>query len=102
MARVRENIVTTGLSGKIGNLVFRTRGKKTSVYIMSPRKSPPSEKQKLAQQQFSEAVAQARHSLSTTGERLRFEEMARREGKESAYSAAVSYYYRQIRGKIEG
>jgi hypothetical protein len=33
MATVTNNIVTTGLSGKVGNLVFRRRGNKTTAYI---------------------------------------------------------------------
>lgn len=94
MATVTNNLATTGLTGKVGNLVFRRRGNKTTVYVQSPRKAPLSEKQKLAQQHFAEAVAKAKHALNDPAERQKFEEMAKTKGKESAYSAAISYFYR--------
>lgn len=95
MATVTNNIVTLGLAGKVGNLVFRRRGNKTTVYVQSPRKAPLSEKQKQAQQQFAGAVAKAKHALNDPAERQRFEELAKTKGKESAYSAAVSYFCKQ-------
>ena len=96
MAIVTNNIVTTGLSGKVGNLVFRRRGNKTTAYIQSPRKVPLSEKQKIAQLHFREAVARAKQALSVETERKEFEKLAKKEGKESAYSAAISYFNKQI------
>lgn len=92
MAIVNKNVVTQGLRGKVGNLIFRKRGKKTTAYVMSPRKTPLSKKQKEAQARFSEAVALARHALEDKTERKRFEKMAIKQGKESAYSMAVSYF----------
>ncbi|HAZ02753.1 MAG: hypothetical protein A2W90_07375 [Bacteroidetes bacterium GWF2_42_66] len=96
MATVTNNIITLGLSGKVGNLVFRRRGNKTTVYIQSPRKAPLSEKQKQAQQRFAEAVALTKQALNDESERRKFEEMAKKEGKESAYSAAIAYFCKQI------
>jgi len=96
MATVVNNLATTGLRGKVGNLVFRRRGNKTTVYIRSPRKAPASENEKQARQHFAEAVALAKQALNNGTERQRFEELAKKEGRESAYSAAVSYYFRQI------
>ena len=92
MATVTNNIVTLGLSGKVGNLVFRRRGNKTTVYVQSPRKAPLSEKQKQAQQRFAEAVSLAKQALSDESGLRKFEELAKKEGKESAYSAAVAYF----------
>jgi len=40
MAKVENNLVTEGLHGKVGNLVFRKRGKKTTVYVLSKKESP--------------------------------------------------------------
>jgi hypothetical protein len=96
MATVINNLATTGLAGKVGNLVFRRRGNKTTVYVRSSRKAPPSENEKRARQHFAEAVARAKQALNNSTERQRFEELAKTEGKESAYSAAISYYFRQI------
>ena len=92
MAKVEGNIVTTGLRGKVGNLVFRRRGNKTTAYILSERKKPLTEKQIQAQLRFRAAVALAKQALSNEKERERFKEMARTQGKESAYSAAVAYF----------
>jgi hypothetical protein len=95
MALVDNNIVTKGLRGKVGNLVFRRRGNKTTVYVLSPRKAPLSEKQQKAKQQFSIAVNMASIALRDKKERKRFEELARQIGKESAYGAAVSYFMKK-------
>ena len=84
MATVTNNIVTTGLTGKVGNLVFRRRGKKTTAYVLSPRKGPLSEKQIEAQIDFREAVVLAKNALSIEAEREQFEKLAKKEGKESA------------------
>jgi hypothetical protein len=82
MATVTNNIVTTGLSGKVGNMVFRRRGNKTTAYIQSPRKVPLSEKQKIAQLHFREAVARTKQALNIDAERKEFEELAKKNGKE--------------------
>ena len=92
MATVTNNIVTLGLSGKVGILVFRRRGDKTTVYVQSSRKTPLSEKQKQAQQRFAKAVSLAKQALSEESGLHKFEELAKKEGKESAYSAAVAYF----------
>jgi uncharacterized membrane protein YfhO len=99
MARVTNNIVTTGLSGKIGNLVFRKRGNKTSVYVLTQRKAPLSEKQKDAQLRFAAAVNQAKATLATNEGKLRFTVLAKEQGRESAYSAAVAYFMNMEKGK---
>jgi hypothetical protein len=96
MAKVEDNLLTLGLRGKVGNLIFRRRGNKTTVYILSDRKTALSEKEKQNRQHFSEAVAQARQAISNETDRQRFEILAKKEGKESAYSAAISYYLKQI------
>jgi len=96
MATVTNNIVTTGLTGKVGNLVFRRRGKKTTAYVQFPRKGPLSEKQIESQIDFRVAVMQAQKALSIDSERDKFKKLAKKEGKESAYSAAVSYFFKQV------
>ncbi|MDX9882495.1 MAG: hypothetical protein RBS73_10550 [Prolixibacteraceae bacterium] len=97
MTKINHNALIALFSGKISNLVFRRRGNKTTAYILSPRKTPLSEKQKAAQQQFSEAVAMAKQALQKESERQKFKELAKKQKKASAYGAAVSYYYKQIR-----
>ena len=88
----QRNIVATGLRGKVGNVVFRKRGNKTTVYVMAPRKGTLSESQKKAQSKFAEAVAKAKQALTDEIQRAFFEELAKQLGKESIYSTAVSYF----------
>ena len=93
MARVgSDNVVVNGLQGKLGNVIFRKRGNKTTVYVMSPRTGTVSEKQKAAQQQFALAVARAKAAIADKEGRAKFEQLARETGKESAYSAAVAFF----------
>ena len=92
MANVGKNVLTQGLHGKVGNVIFRERGKKTMVYVMSPRKAPFSMRQKEAQIRFAGAVRLACEALNDETERKKFAKMAISKGKESAYSAAISYF----------
>lgn len=92
MAKVENNIITKGLRGKVGNLVFRKRGKKTTAYVMSERKKPLTIKQEEAQARFAAAVSLAQKAISNEEGLAHFKEMARKKKKESAYSAAVSYF----------
>ena len=97
MAKVDSNIITTGLRGKVGNIIFRKRGNKTTAYVLSPRKTPFNDNQVSAQQRFAQAVAMARESLQNKDKLKKFTKMARKENKESAYSAAVSYYMKNLK-----
>ena len=65
MAKVEGNIVMEGMRGKIGNIVFRRRGNKTTTYVLSERKKPLTEKQKEAQLRFGAAVTLAKEALSS-------------------------------------
>jgi hypothetical protein len=92
MATYKKNNIIDGLQGKVGDLVFRTRANKTSVYTLSPRKTALSEKQLQAQLRFAIAVKSAKEALLDPTKRKEFEEMAQRLGKTKAFYAAVSFY----------
>ena len=96
IATVKRNTVTIGLTGKVGNLVFRLRGSKTTVYIQFPRKAPLREKQIEAQLKFRVVVARAKAALNSETEREHFKALAKKEGKESTYSSAVANFVKQI------
>ena len=67
MAKVGDNIVTTGLSGKLGNLiVFRNRGGSTIV-AKAPKKKVTewSEAQEQHRLRFQEAVLYAKSIIAT-------------------------------------
>jgi hypothetical protein len=90
MAKVRKNVLTRGLSGKLGNLVvFRNDGGKT---IMSSapgkRTLPLTEAQQMHQQQFKQAVLYAKAVLADPDKKAEYESAAR--NGESAYNMAVA------------
>lgn len=95
MAKVENNIVTTGLSGKLGNIVFRKRGDKTMVYVLSENKTPASAQQKDARKKFGRCVAKAKAALADESEKERFSQLAEKMGKASAYSAAIAYFMQE-------
>jgi hypothetical protein len=92
MGTYTNNSITEGLRGKIGNLVFRQRGNKTTVYELSARKTALSEKQLAAQLRFAEAVQSAKEALLDDTKRKEFADLAKKKGKGSAYTAALSFY----------
>jgi hypothetical protein len=62
------------------------------VYPYTKRKAPLSKKQVDAQLQFSKAVRLAREALASKSERKKFKKIAKRNGHESTYSAAIAYF----------
>jgi hypothetical protein len=99
MTKITHNVLVSLLSGQIGNMVFRKHGNKVTAYFRSPRKNPPTDKEKQARQYFAEAVALAKQALSDEAGRRKFGKLAKKEKKISAYGAAVSYFYKQIRAR---
>jgi hypothetical protein len=71
MAKSKNNVITHGLSGKIGDLlVFRQKGGKTVVAKLPVQSQPASEKQKAQRRRFQQAVLYAKVSTASpeTGE----------------------------------
>lgn len=90
MAKVGDNIVTTGLSGKLGNLiVFRNRGGKTIV-AKAPKKKQTewSEAQEQHRLLFQEAVLYAKNAMSDPTTKEAYQASA--EEGETAYNVAVA------------
>lgn len=93
MAKVGDNMVTTSLSGKLGNLlVFRNRNGKTYV-AKAPRErtGEPSEAQKQHQAKFQEAVIYARGAIADPATKAAYEASA--EGGQNAYNVAVADFF---------
>lgn len=90
MAKVGDNIVTTGLSGKLGNLiVFRNRGGKTIV-AKAPKKKQTewSEAQERHRLKFQEAVLYAKSAIANETTKEAYKASA--EEGETAYNVAVA------------
>ena len=92
MAYVKKNVVTEGLSGKLGNtVVFRQRGGKTIVAVPPEKKKrEPSEAQKNHQRKFREA---SRYAMQATQDPTLREAYARKaKADQSAYNVAMADY----------
>ncbi|MFT3738135.1 MAG: hypothetical protein QM786_05215 [Breznakibacter sp.] len=90
MAKVGDNIVTTGLRGKLGNLiVFRNYGGKTIVSMAPKRKKTQrTETQEKYLQRFKEAVLYAQNAIADKVTKDAYQNSAQ-EGR-SAYNVAVA------------
>ena len=92
MAHVKKNIVTEGLSGKLGNtIVFRNRGGKTIVAVTAEKKKrKPSEAQARQLRNFRQAVAYSQQATQDPALKAAYE--ARAKGGQTAHNVAVADY----------
>jgi hypothetical protein len=88
MAKQKGNVVTHGLSGKIGDLlVFSRRGGQTVVSKVAERTAPPSEKQKEQRKRFQQAVIYAKAATASPEDKAVYE--SAKTGK-TPFNAAVA------------
>ena len=90
MAKVGDNIVTTGLSGKLGDLiVFRIRDGKTIV-SKAPKKGTTEVSEAQGQQRlkFQEAVLYAKSAIADEAQKEKYKASA--ENGQNAYNVAVA------------
>jgi hypothetical protein len=97
MAKVRLDPLFSGISGRMGDLVFRTSKDGQVTVSQRPRKSdtPPSEAQQANRQRFAEASKYASAVLADPVLRTIYEDMAAEEGL-SAFAMARNDY---LKGK---
>jgi len=90
MAEVGKNIVVTGLSGKLGDLiVFRNRGGKTIVsQAPGKREQEPTEAQEQHQLRFQEAILYGKASITDPEKKASYQAAA--EEGQSAFNVAVA------------
>ena len=95
MAKVKKNPILQGLSGRIGNLVFKEYGDKTVVSqrpIHDPKREPtPGEARQRAR--IKEAAAQAKSILNTDEGQRYYQAARQRLGKQSTYHTAVFDFF---------
>ena len=98
MSKVKDNLVTEGLSGKIGGrYCFRNKNGKTILYRIGVRTAEMSEAQLEVQEKFKLAAAQARADLKDATKKAEWEAVAQSSGKYStAFGAAMSHYYNTL------
>jgi hypothetical protein len=95
LAKIKKNIVTSGLSGKLGNdLVFRQVNGQTIV-SSAPVKSEkdPSPAQDAHREKFKEAAIYAKSVMQNAGIKKKYLEEARRRKHNNAFAAAVKDYF---------
>jgi hypothetical protein len=94
MAKSQKNVVTYGLSGKIGDLlVFRQVDGKTIVSKIPQSPTSASEKQKGHRQRFQRATIYGKSALGDPLIKERYEAAAKKKKGSSAYSVAVADFF---------
>jgi hypothetical protein len=100
MAKIKMGPLVMGISGTMGDFVFR-RSKSGEVIISQrPRKSntPPSEAQQANRRRFAEASQYAKAALADPAIREPYEELAAKQGK-SAFAVARTEYLQRFAGR---
>jgi hypothetical protein len=94
MAKARLDPLIIGLSGTIGDFVFRRSKNGETIISKRPRKTstPPTEAQQAQQQRFGEASKYASAALADPVLRAVYEDRAAEEGT-SAFAAARKDYF---------
>jgi hypothetical protein len=96
MAISRNNPLTKGASGMIGNsIVFRTWNGKTYMYNRPSKPKTQSAAQKENRTKFSRAVAFSKKMMAVPEKKAEYTEIAKRENLPNAYTAAVTEYMRK-------
>ncbi|MDR1340484.1 MAG: hypothetical protein LBK58_10595 [Prevotellaceae bacterium] len=94
MVKQKGNVVTHGLSGKIGDLlVFRQRDGQTIVSKIPEQQKNASEKQVELRKRFQQATVYAKIAASTPGVKELYAEAAKKRRGMTAYSVAVADYF---------
>lgn len=95
MSYVKDNLVTEGLAGKLGNrFCFRIINGKTCLYRIGLRSGEQTEAQLEVQEKFKLAAAQARADLKDATKKAEWEAAAQASAKyKTAFGAAMAHYY---------
>lgn len=94
MAKSRNNVITHGLSGKVGDLlIFRQRDGQTVVSKIPERTKELSEKQTETLKRFQQATVYAKAAVSDPGMKERYEEKAKKRKGITAYNVAVADFF---------
>jgi hypothetical protein len=94
MAKSKNNVVTHGLSGKIGDLLlFRQRDGQTIVSKIPEQPKKASEKQVETRKRFQQATIYAKVAMSTPEIKDRYDKKVKDRKGMTAYSIAVADYF---------
>jgi hypothetical protein len=94
MAKSKNNVLTYGLSGKIGDLlVFRQRDGITIVSKMPEQQKAVSEKQKANRERFQQAAIYAKIAVEAAETKDLYSEQAKKRKGITAYNVAVADFF---------
>ncbi|MDR1551916.1 MAG: hypothetical protein LBS69_00415 [Prevotellaceae bacterium] len=94
MAKQKGNVVTYGLSGKIGDLlIFRQRDGKTIVSKIPEQPKTASEKQSQQRKRFQQATIYARAAVAGSQTKELYDAAAKKKQGITAYNVAVADFF---------
>jgi len=93
MSKVETNPIITGLSGKLGNLVFRKKGDRIIMAKAPANNSEPTEKQRTHRGRFMKAASFAKGQLQNPEAKALYDAIAKRKGHDSAFAAAIQDFF---------
>jgi hypothetical protein len=94
MAKQKNNVVTHGLSGKIGDLlIFRQLNGQTVVSKIPEQPKTQSEKQKANQSKFQQATIYAKMATEAPGTKDLYADAAKKKKGITAYNVAVADFF---------
>jgi hypothetical protein len=95
MATIKGNVMMVGISGKLGDIVFRQAGGNTIVSRRPVMKMPPTERQLAQRLRFEDAARFASIAIENPKTFLSYQQMAKRQHRSSAYQAALTDHLTQ-------
>jgi hypothetical protein len=94
MAKSKGNVITYGLSGKVGDLlIFRRRNGETIVAKLPEYNDNPSEEQKETRRRFKRATTYAKTALNDPQIREQYESAANKKKGITAYNVAIADFF---------
>ena len=91
MAQSKKNIITHGMSGKVGDIiVFSQRNGKTIVSKAPTRKAELSDKQKKHLEHFQEAVIYSKAALQDPARKAQYDKVAATKAGVGSYNVAIA------------
>ena len=94
MGESKNNLATEGLSGQVGNLVFRRRKSDGKVFVSHQRSASegePTEAQKTVQSRFQQAIIYGKTAVADPDTKAQYEQ--KKSAGQSAFNVAVADYF---------
>lgn len=95
MARVKDNDITHGLSGKFNAILFKSYRGKTFAYPEPRKPTKQSEEQRKNRDRFRMASKYARGMMANAEQKTYYQKLAKKLKLPNAYTAAITDYMRK-------